>query len=77
MYWLSNRSLITEELLNRGFIELYKDTFFRDGIYISLFENGFKYLLQGSIDVWVNYRDMLGINTDNIVLNTGRLALPA
>lgn len=77
MYWLSNRSLITEELINRGFMELYKDTFFRDGIYISLFENGFNYLLKGAIEVWVNYRDMLGVNSESIVLNTGRLALPA
>lgn len=77
MYWLSNRRLITEELMDRGFMELYKDTYFRDGIYITLFENGFNYLLQGVVDVHVNYRDMLGINTESIVLNAGRLALPA
>lgn len=77
MYWLSNRRLITEELLNRGFIELYKDTYYRDGIYISIYENGFNYLAYGKLEIYVSYSEMLGVNTENIVLSKGRLALPA
>ena len=77
MYWMANRRLMTEEVINRGFVELYKDTYFRDGIYITMHENGFSYLASGIMQLWVEYRRMLGINNDNIVLENGRLILPA
>lgn len=77
MYWMANRRLMTEEVINRGFVELYKDTYFRDGIYITMQEDGFTYLASGIMQLWVEYRRMLGINNDNIVLENGRLILPA
>lgn len=77
MYWMANRKLITEELINRGFIELEKDTYYREGIYISVHENGFSYLASGIMQLFVAYREMLGVNNNSIVLNNGRIALPA